>query len=90
MLDQYDPDRGRLPALVRSYTEQDGLQPYVDSGARDPRLWVQLGLASDHADYLKTIAAVAHAHPASRTTTELLFLLDKIARLKACATGSLG
>src|SRR6185436_19195614 len=46
----HSPDQGRLPALLGAYVAQNGLQPYIDTSIRDPRLWVELGLAADHAD----------------------------------------
>jgi hypothetical protein len=76
----YNADEGRLPALLREYEIQNGLQPYVDSTIRDPRLWVQLGLAADHLDFIDFISRYASRHPSTRATTELLFLLDKLAQ----------
>jgi hypothetical protein len=37
-----------------------------------------LGLSSDHVDFTDFIAAYVRDHPASRASTELLFLLDKL------------
>jgi hypothetical protein len=45
---------------------------------RDPRLWAQLGLAADHVAFIEFISRYAAAHPSTRATTELLFLLDKL------------
>jgi hypothetical protein len=59
--------------------ERNLLQPYVDSSAPDPRFWVMLGLASDHIDVIEFVGRYAQQHPSSRTTTELLFLLDELA-----------
>jgi hypothetical protein len=74
----YNADEGRLPALLREYEIQNGLQPYVDGTIRDPRLWIQLGLAADHVDFIDFISRYASRHPSTRATTELLFLLDKL------------
>jgi hypothetical protein len=78
--DVYDPDLGSLPALFKGYVVQNGLQPYEERTVRDPRLWVQLGLAADHADFIDFISQYAAEHPSSKTTTELLFLTDKLAQ----------
>jgi hypothetical protein len=74
----YNADQGRLPALLRGYGKQNGLQPYVDTTIRDPRLWIQLGLAADHADFIDFIGRYASRYPSTKATTELLFLLDKL------------
>src|SRR5436190_1991684 len=76
----YDPDDGKLPVVVQTYVKQNGLQPYVDTTIRDPRLWVELGLAADHVDFVSFVSRYASEHPSTRTTTELLFLLDKLAQ----------
>src|SRR5215213_928070 len=34
----HSPSEGRLPALLGAYVAQNGLQPYIDSSTRDPRL----------------------------------------------------
>src|ERR671936_917854 len=47
VVNSYDPDEGAVPGLLRGYEVQNGLQPYVDTTMRDPRLWIQLGLAVD-------------------------------------------
>ena len=77
---QFDPDVGRLSDLLRGYEEQNGLQPYVDASLRDPRLWVELGLAADHADFIDFIGTFTAQHPRTRARIDLLFLLDKIAQ----------
>jgi hypothetical protein len=59
--------------------ERNLLQPYVDSAAPDPRFWVMLGLATDHIDVIEFVGRYTRQHPSSRTTTELLFLLDELA-----------
>jgi hypothetical protein len=75
----YDPDDGKLPTILRTYLQQDGLQPYVDTTIRDPRLWTELGLAADHVKWVGFISRYALAHPSTKATTELLFLLDNLA-----------
>jgi hypothetical protein len=74
----HNPDLGQLPALLRMYCEQNSLQPYADTGSRDPRLWAQLGLAADHVSFISFIRHYADEHPSTRATTELLFLLDRV------------
>src|SRR5262249_37427441 len=88
LADGHDPDGGKLPALLHEYQAQDGLQPYVDASIRDPRMWTELGLAADHVEFIGFISRYASEHPRTRATTELLFLLDKIAqaRLDALVT----
>jgi hypothetical protein len=80
MAETSDPDTGRLPALLRAYVEQNALQPYVDANIRDPRLWTELGIAADHGDFVDFIARFAVDHPSTKATTELLFLLEKLAQ----------
>jgi hypothetical protein len=76
---QYDADAGQLPALLQQYRDQNSLQPYADTAIRDPRLWAQLGIAADHVTFIAFIRRYASDHPSTRTTTELLLLLDRIA-----------
>ena len=76
----HSPDQGRLPALLGEYVAQNGLQPYIDAATRDPRLWVELGLAADHADFIDFVSRFAARNPSTKATTELLFLLDKLAQ----------
>jgi hypothetical protein len=77
---RYDGDGGDLPAVVRGHGERNLLQPYVESLPPDPRFWVMLGLAADHVDVIEFVGRYARQHPSSRTTTELLFLLDELAQ----------
>ena len=65
--------------LLREYVEQNGLQPYADGATRDGRLWVQLGLAADHADFIGYITRYAREHAGTKASVELLFLLEKLA-----------
>jgi hypothetical protein len=76
---KHSPDTGQLANLLRAYCDQNSLQPYADSDSRDPRLWAQLGLAADHVSFIDFIRGYAVDHPSTRATTELLFLLDKVA-----------
>lgn len=74
----YSATRGALPSIVQMYVAQNALQPYIDTSVRDQRLWAQLGVAVDHADFVSFISQYVSAHPSTRTSTELLFLLDKL------------
>ena len=74
---EHDPDSADAAALVRMYLDQNLLQPYFDAETRDPRYWVMLALAADHAPIIEYVSAFAREHPSSRTTTELLFMLDE-------------
>jgi len=78
LADTYDAHAGGLPRLLRGYAAQNGLQPYVDATVRDPRLWTQLGLAADHADFIDFIGKYASRNPSTKSTTELLFLLERL------------
>jgi len=78
LAETHNANAGQLPALLRAYTEQDGLQPYSDPGIRDPRLWTELQIAADHVEFVGFISRYTSAHPGSRATIELLFLLDKL------------
>ncbi len=83
-LDGSADDEG-LAALIALYRDQNALQPYADGPVRDLRLWAQLGLAADHVDFIGFIRGYAPAHPSTRVTTELLFLLDTLAQANADA-----
>jgi hypothetical protein len=76
----HDADRGELPALVQMYVKQNALQPYVDGRIRDHRLWVQMGIAADQVDFIAFISRYATQHQGAKTSIELLFLLDTLAK----------
>jgi hypothetical protein len=84
ILDGNAEDDG-LASLIALYRDQNALQPYSDGSVRDLRLWAQLGLAADHADFIGFIRNYAAAQPATKVTTELLFLLDTLAQANADA-----
>lgn len=77
---EHDPDAGRAPELLRTHLDQNLLQPYYDTTTRDPRFWVMLNLAADHAPIIRFVGRFVRAHPSSRSSTELLFLLDELAQ----------
>ena len=76
----HGPDDERLLALLRAHRDQNLLQPYVDATNHDPLVWVMLGIAADHGDFLDFVGKYAARHPSSKVTTELLFLLDELAQ----------
>ena len=82
---RYDAHDGHLPAVVRGHVERNLLQPYLEATVPDPRFWVMLGLAADHVDVTEFVGRYARQHPSSRTTTELLFLLDELAEANRAA-----
>jgi hypothetical protein len=79
LVEAHSPNEGQAPKLIQFYSEQNALQPYADRDNRDPRLWAQLGLAADHVAFIRFIREFAAAHPSTKATTELLFLLDRVA-----------
>ena len=80
LLTGHDAHQGRAPALVRAYLDQNLLQPFCDGRTRDGQFWAVLENAADHADFLEFIRAYTRTRSASRTTTELLFLMDELAQ----------
>jgi hypothetical protein len=88
LLQDHDPDEGRAASLVRAYLDQNLLQPfcaYAVGGVpgrpetiRDPMLWAVLENVSEHLEFIDFVRAFAREHPSSKTTTELLFLLDEL------------
>jgi hypothetical protein len=80
LVTEHDPDEGRAPELLRTHLDQNLLQPYYDAETRDPRFWVMLNLAADHAPILRFVSRFVREHPSTRSSTELLFLLDEFAQ----------
>jgi hypothetical protein len=78
LIEAHDPDHGELPALLHTYLDQNLLQPYEQGNSPDSKFWVMMELVSDHVDFIDFIRSFARRHPSSRTTTELLFLLDEL------------
>jgi hypothetical protein len=87
LADQYDPDTGDLPKAFNGYTTQNVPQPYEDSALPDPVFWITLTLAGDDAPLLAFTLDYLRRHPASRVTTELLFLLDQSAETSCDVLG---
>jgi hypothetical protein len=74
----YHPDDGRLPAVIRAYVAQNMLQPYEEMSLPDPTRWMLLVLAADDRDYLEFVEGYVRAHPGTRGSTEMLFLVDAL------------
>jgi hypothetical protein len=82
LADTHDANAADMPRLLRAYAEQNMGQYYEDYDkpvARNQRLWAELSLAADHVSFIGYVRRYAAEHPSTRSTTELLFLLDKIA-----------
>jgi hypothetical protein len=77
LVNAHDADAGRLPELLHRYLDQNLLQPYYDAAIRDPRFWAMLDCVADHVEFIDWVRSFARQHPSTRTTTELLFLLDE-------------
>lgn len=76
----HDADDGRAPELMRAYLDQNLLQPYCAGKTKDGQFWALLENASDHADFLEFIRRYARTRSSTKTTTELLFLMDELAQ----------
>jgi hypothetical protein len=74
----HHPGRGRAAELIRRYLDLNILQPYCDGDRHDPRFWAMLENAADHADFIDFVRSYTRRYPSSRTTTELLFLVDEL------------
>ena len=80
LLQTHHPQIGDAPLVVRDYLDQNILQQYCHGKTKDGQFWALLENAADHADFLEFIREYLRTHPASRTTTELLFLVDELAQ----------
>src|SRR5688572_25197323 len=79
LAESHSADDGDLPALLQRYQRQNALQPYEDKSTRDPRLWAELELAADHVNFIGFLRRYASERGSSKSTTEVLFLLDDLA-----------
>jgi len=79
LVDTYSPDDGKLPNVLQAYREQNAFQPFSDATIRDPRLWTELEIAADHVSFIGFIRQYVSEHPSTKVTTELLFLLERMA-----------
>jgi hypothetical protein len=73
-----DGDSGDVPRLLKAYFDQNILQPYYDTSVPDPRVWVMLGLAADHVDFIDFVLRMVRERGMTRAAIELLLLLDKL------------
>jgi hypothetical protein len=71
---------GDAPALMRAYLDQNLLQPYCDGRSKDGQFWALLENSTEYAEFLEFIRSYARTRSSSRTTTELLFLMDELAQ----------
>jgi len=76
----HDAHAGDAPALMRAYLDQNLLQPYCDGRSKDGQYWALLENSTEYADFLEFIRSYARTRSSSRTTTELLFLMDELAQ----------
>ena len=80
LLRTHDADSGQTPAVLRAYLDQNLLQLFCDTSAGAPGFWAMLENAADHIDFIEFVREFTRDHPSSFATTELLFLLDKLAQ----------
>jgi hypothetical protein len=78
LLETHDADAGDVSRLLKTYFDQNILQPYSDAAAPDPRVWVMLGLAADHVDFIDFVLRFIRDRGMTRASVELLLLLDKL------------
>jgi hypothetical protein len=76
----HDAHAGDAPALMRAYLDQNLLQPYCDGRSKDGQYWALLENSTEYVDFLEFIRAYSRTRSSSRTTTELLFLMDELAQ----------
>ena len=77
---RHDPDVGDLPLLLRGYVDHNSLQPFTASWYPEEKLWALLAIAADHRHFVEYISRFIAQYPSSRSSTELLFLLDNVVR----------
>ena len=80
LLPTHDTDTGQIPAVLRAYLDQNLLQLFCDTSAGAPGFWAMVENAADHIDFIEFVREFTRDHPSSFATTELLFLLDKLAQ----------
>ena len=76
----HDAHAGDAAALMRGYLDQNLLQPYCDGRSKDGQFWALLENSTEYVDFLEFVRGYARTRSSSRTTTELLFLLDELAQ----------
>jgi hypothetical protein len=80
LLRTHDTDTGQIPTVLRAYLDQNLLQLFCDTSAGAPGFWAMVENAADHIDFIEFVREFTRDHPSSFATTELLFLLDKLAQ----------
>ncbi len=85
----FDFQTGDLPDLLRRYVNENVLQPFRADRNLEPKLWALLSVASDHSEFVRFITGFIRRVPASKVSTELLFLLDKLVQSNVNALQSL-
>ncbi|MBY0496834.1 MAG: hypothetical protein K2Y23_21705 [Cyanobacteria bacterium] len=76
----HDGNAGDAAALMRAYLDQNLLQPYCDGRLKDGQFWALLENSTEYVDFLDFIRSYSRTRSSSRTTTELLFLMDALAQ----------
>jgi len=76
----HDAHSGDAAALMRGYLDQNLLQPYCDGRSKDGQFWALLENSTEYVDFLEFIRSYTRTRSSSRTTTELLFLMDELAQ----------
>jgi hypothetical protein len=80
LLRTHDANTGQIPAVLRAYLDQNLLQLFCDARGGAPGFWAMVENAADHIDFIEFVREFTRDHPSSFATTELLFLLDKLAQ----------
>jgi len=80
LLRTHDADTGQVPALLRAYLDQNLLQLFCDAATPAGRFWAMVENAAEHIDFVEFVRVFTRDHPSSLVTTELLFLVDKLAQ----------
>jgi hypothetical protein len=80
LLHAHDVNTGQVPALLRGYLDQNLLQLFCDASTPATRFWAMVENASEHIDFIEFVRVFTRDHPSSLATTELLFLMDKLAQ----------
>ena len=76
----HDADAGQAPVVLRAYLDQNLLQLFCDASTPGPRFWTMVENAAEHIDFIEFVRTFTREEPSSVATTEMLFLLDKLAQ----------
>jgi hypothetical protein len=80
LLKTHNANTGQVPVVLRAYLDQNLLQLFCDSRTPAVRFWAMVENAAEHIDFIEFVRTFARDHPSSHATTELLFLVDKLAQ----------